>query len=128
MNRISRTYNCIIPNQAVINGVPITPHGLVGIFISKNAVIGKNVTIFQNVTIGSNQIENSKGFGSPTIKDDVLIGANAVIVGGITIGRGSRIGAGCSVSVSIPADSTVVSAKNRIIQRDVVRSNQSKEK
>lgn len=115
MTRITRLYNCVIPNQANIRGIPITPHGLIGIFISKQAKIGKGVTIFHNVTIGSNQLVDSKGFGSPLIEDDVFIDANSVIVGGITIGRGARIGAGCSVSVDVPAYSTVVNSKVRII-------------
>ena len=117
MNRITRFYNAVIPNQATIRGVPITPHGLIGIFISKQAVLGKNVTIYQNVTIGSNQKADSKNFGSPIIGDNVVIGANSCVVGGVKIGNNTFIGAGTSVAVDVPDNSTVVNGKVRIIHR-----------
>jgi len=120
MNKITRFYNAVIPNQAMIKGDPILPHGLIGIFISKSARIGENCTIFQNVTIGSNQLKGSKTEGSPVIENNVLIGANAVVIGGITIGEGSYIGAGCAVATDIPSNVTVVSAKTRIIERENV--------
>ena len=117
MNRITRFYNAVIPNHAIIKGIPITPHGLIGIFISKSAVIGENVTIFQNVTIGSNLKMDSKNFGSPIIGDNVLIGANSCIVGGVKIGSNVFVGAGTSVACDVPENSTIVNAEVRIIER-----------
>lgn len=60
--------------------IPIFPHGLYGIFISGGAKIGKNVTIYQHVTIGFVNTIGSKHIGSPTIGDNVVIGANAVVI------------------------------------------------
>lgn len=114
MLEITRKYNSVIPIQAIIKGKPIMPHGLMNVYISKKAQIGKNVTIFQNVTIGSNlKIPG----GAPRIGDDVLIGANSVIVGDISIENNVKIGAGCAVATDIPSDTTVVSQKVRVIKK-----------
>ncbi len=118
MNRITRFYNAIIPNSAIIKSVPITPHGLINIFISKYAIIGNNVTISQNVTIGSNMKKNSKTNGSPTIGDNCFIGANSCVIGGIVVGNNVFIGAGTTVVKDVPDNSTVVSAETRIIERE----------
>ncbi|HEX2946615.1 MAG TPA: DapH/DapD/GlmU-related protein [Clostridia bacterium] len=65
-----------------------------GTVISPLAVIGSNVTVFHGVTIGTKHkiLENGERVaGYPIIKDNVWIGANSVIIGGITIGEGSSI-------------------------------------
>ena len=85
------------------------PHGLMGVFISRYATIGKEVWIYQNVTIGE---VNGK---APTIGARVLIGANAVLIGDITVGDDAKIGAGAVVSQDVPAGATVVSQKPRVI-------------
>ena len=106
-----------IPDTAQIDGCLTLPHGLSGVFISKGAVIGRNCTVFQQVTIGSNAIEGSKSYGAPRIGDNVYIGAGAKIIGGVTVGDNVRIGANCVVTESVPANSTVVLQKPRVIVR-----------
>ena len=69
-------------------------HGL-GVVIGETSIIGNNVTIFHGVTLGTTGKE--KGKRHPTIKDNVIIGANATILGNITIGENSKIGAGSVV-------------------------------
>lgn len=91
---------------------PHLPHGLNGIIISHNAVIGKNATIFHQVTIGEGKN------GAPTIGDNVLIGAGAKIIGNIKIGNNVSIGAGCVVTCDIPDNCTVVLEKPRIIVKE----------
>ena len=59
--------------------------------------------------------EGSKHKGSPVIGDDVFIGANAIIIGGIKIGDRVRIGAGCTVFEDVPADATVLCNKPRVL-------------
>ena len=54
---------------------------------------------------------------APTIGDNCLIGAGAVVVGGIRIGNGVKIGAGAVVHTDIPDGSTVVSQPSRILTR-----------
>ncbi|MBQ2244967.1 MAG: hypothetical protein II320_03900 [Oscillospiraceae bacterium] len=90
---------------------PHLPHGLNGIIVSHNAVIGKNCTIFHQVTIGE-----GRG-GAPVIGHRVLIGAGAKIIGNVHIGDGAKIGAGCIVTQDVPAGATVVAEKPRIIIR-----------
>jgi serine O-acetyltransferase len=84
---------------------PNLPHGLYGIIISHNAVIGANCTIYHQVTIGE-----GRG-GAPTIGDNVLIGAGAKIIGGIHIGNNVKIGAGCVVTKDIPNNATVLASE-----------------
>lgn len=82
-------------------------HGM-GVVIGETAVIGNNVTIFHGVTLGG------KGSGDtrhPTIEDDVMIGAGAVLLGAIVIGQGARIGANAVVTKSVPAGMQVIGAK-----------------
>ena len=94
---------------AQFKGIPQLPHGLRGIFISHNAVIGKNCSIYQQVTIGEGKN------GAPTIGDNVLIGAGAKIIGKIKVGNNVNIGANCVVVDNVPDNSTVVMGKPRII-------------
>lgn len=91
---------------------PHLPHGLNGIIVSHNVVVGKNCTIFHQVTIGE-----GRG-GAPTIGDNVMIGAGAKLVGGIRIGNNVRIGAGCVVVQDIPDNATVVLDNIRIISHE----------
>ena len=80
------------------------PHPF-GIIVNRNVSLGRNVTIFHGVTIGAH------GFGSrnalPTIEDDVVIFANAVVVGGVTIDKGAVIGAGAVVTRDVHAGGIV---------------------
>ncbi len=94
---------------AAFKTVPNFPHGLYGIIVSHNAVIGANATIFHQVTIGE-----GKG-GAPVIGDNSFIGAGAKIIGKITIGSNCKIGAGCVVTHDVPDGATVVPEPPQII-------------
>lgn len=72
--------------------------------------IGEKLTVFQNVTIGTNG--SPKG---PTIGNNVLIGAGAVVIGNIKIGDNVRIGANATVVKDVPSNTTVVPASSRLI-------------
>jgi serine O-acetyltransferase len=86
-------------------------HGL-GVVIGETTIIGKNVTIYQGVTLGGTSWKKEKRH--PTIEDNVVIGASAVVLGPITVGHDSKIGA-CSVVVqNVPPHSTVVGVPGRI--------------
>ncbi len=118
---IYRVYNVIygasIPLSVEIDESVRLPHGIHGIFISKNAVIGKNVTIFHQVTIGSIQIEGHIKNGAPTIGDNCLIGVGAKIIGRVTIGDSVYLASNVSVSNDIRNNVTVVPSPHKIIQR-----------
>ena len=111
--RSARHHGGYIGPGAVIHGRPVLPHGLHGIFISQYAEIGENCRIYQNVTIG-------EVFGrTPHIGPDCWIGAGAVLVGGIRVGRGVKVGAGAVVARDIPDHCTVVAQPSRIISSSV---------
>lgn len=95
-----------------------TPHGLLGIVIHKDAIIGDGCTIFQFVTIGKIEDIKAKRSGVPTIGNNVYIGAGSTIVGGCHIGNNVKIGAGCTISEDIDDNATVVTHHPRIIVND----------
>jgi serine O-acetyltransferase len=86
-------------------------HGM-GVIIGETTEIGKNVTIYQGVTLGGTSWKKAKRH--PTIQDNVVIGAGAVVLGPVTIGNNSRVGA-CSVVVrDVPPHSTVVGIPGKV--------------
>jgi serine O-acetyltransferase len=87
----------------------VIDHGT-GIVIGETAVLGNNVKLYQGVTLGALSVAKSLASTKrhPTIEDDVVIYANATILGGETvIGRGSVIGGNVWLTTSVPPDSTV---------------------
>ena len=109
MCRLAHRHGGYVGPGAVVKSIPVLPHGLHGIFISRFAEIGSDCCIYQNVTIG--EIKHH----APVIGDRCLIGAGAVLVGNIHVGNDVKIGAGCVVSENIPDGCVVVSASPRII-------------
>ena len=89
-------------------------HGM-GVVIGETAEIGKDVTIYHAVTLGGTS--TSKGKRHPTIGDRVVIGTGAKVLGAITIGEDSRIGANAVVVKSVPPNSVVVGVPGQIVQR-----------
>ena len=89
-------------------------HGM-GVVIGETAEIGADVTLYHGVTLGGTSLE--KGKRHPTIGDRVVIGAGAKVLGAITIGDDSRIGANAVVVKSVPANSVVVGVPGQIVQR-----------
>jgi len=87
-----------------------------GVVIGETTVIGDDVTIYQGVTLGGTGKE--KGKRHPTIGNNVVIGAHAIVLGNIHIGDNSRIGAGAVVTKPVPANSTVVGNPARVVIRD----------
>jgi len=83
------------------------PHPI-GIIIGRGVKIGKNCTIYQNVTIGAKTVEESTNNFYPQIGDNVIIGANAVIIGNIIIGDNAYVGAGSVVTKSVNENDWVV--------------------
>lgn len=107
-----------LPSDTRIGGGLALTHGR-GIVINHNARIGNNVTIFHGVTIGQRDRVSPDGTRTteyPVIEDEVWIGPYAIIVGGITIGRGSRIAGGAFVTRDIPPYSVVVGNPAAIVK------------
>jgi|TARA_B110000438_G_scaffold3650_1_gene3655 serine O-acetyltransferase len=93
-------------------------HGM-GVVIGETSEIGNNVTIYHMVTLGgispsidSDQQRNAKRH--PTLKDNVVVGSGAQILGPVTIGKNARIGANAVVIKDVPENSIMVGvpAKN----------------
>ena len=89
-------------------------HGM-GIVIGETAEIGNNVTLYHGVTLGGTSW--NKGKRHPTLEDNVIVGANAAILGNIRVGRDSKVGSGSVVNKEVPPNSTVVGNPGRIVYR-----------
>ncbi len=89
-------------------------HGM-GIVIGETAVIGDDCTIYHGVTLGGTGKDTGKRH--PTIKNYVIIGAGAKVLGPITIESNVKIGANAIVLTDIPKNSTVINC-NKILARE----------
>ena len=90
-------------------------HGM-GVVIGETASVGDDVTLYQGVTLGGTGKRNGKRH--PTLRNNVVVGAGAQILGNITIGENSRVGAGSVVLTDVPDNSTIVGVPGHLIFRD----------
>lgn len=87
-----------------------------GVVIGETTIVGDDVTLYQGVTLGGTGKERGKRH--PTLCHRVFVGNNANILGDITIGENSRVGAGSVVLQDVPPNSTVVGVPAHIIYRE----------
>lgn len=87
-------------------------HGM-GVVIGETAEIGDDCTIYHGVTLGGTSWE--KGKRHPTLKDNVVVGAGAKILGPIEIGENARIGSNAVVVKAVPAGATVVGIPGHVL-------------
>jgi serine O-acetyltransferase len=87
-------------------------HGM-GVVIGETAEIGDDVTLYQGVTLGGSSRLREKRH--PTLRDGVVVGAHAQLIGAIDVGEGARVGAGSVVVSSVPPYSTVVGVPGRAV-------------
>ncbi|WP_342513706.1 serine O-acetyltransferase [Sporosarcina sp. FSL K6-1522] len=87
-------------------------HGM-GVVIGETCEIGNDVTLYQGVTLGGTGKE--KGKRHPTLCDNVLVASGAKVLGSITIGENSKVGAGSVVLKDVPSDSTVVGIPGTVV-------------
>jgi len=117
-SQLSRFFTGIeIHPAAQIGSGLFIDHGM-SLVIGETSIVGKNVTMYHNVTLGGVSLQ--KGKRHPTIGDDVVIGAGAQVLGAITVGNCSRIGANAVVVKDVPPDSVVVGVPGRIVQKEHV--------
>lgn len=88
-------------------------HGM-GVVIGETAIIGDDCTLYHGVTLGGTTWK--KGKRHPTLKDNVVIGAGAKVLGPITLGNNSKVGSNAVVVNDIPNDSTAVGIPAKIIE------------
>jgi serine O-acetyltransferase len=105
----------IHPGAKISTGVFID-HGM-GVVIGETAEIGKNVTLYHGVTLGGVSIK--KGKRHPTLEEGVVIGAGAQILGAITLGECSRVGANAVVVENVPRDSVVVGVPGKVVEHKI---------
>jgi len=89
-------------------------HGM-GVVIGETAEVGANVTLYHGVTLGGTSL--NKGKRHPTLGNNVVVGAGAKVLGAITVGNNSRIGANAVVVRPVPPDSVVVGVPGQAVQR-----------
>jgi len=91
-------------------------HGA-GVVIGETAEVGDDVTIYHGVTLGGTSLD--KGKRHPTVGDRVTIGAGAKVLGAVTVGHDSRIGANAVLVRSVHDNSVVVGVPGQVIARTV---------
>ena len=107
----------IHPGARIGRGVFID-HGM-GVVIGETAVIGDHCLLYQGVTLGGTGKQHGKRH--PTLKENVVVGAGAKVLGAITVGANTRIGAGSVLLRDVASDSTVVGIPGRVIHQSGVR-------
>ena len=115
----------------VLTGIEIHPaakigerffidHGM-GVVIGETAEIGNNCLLYQGVTLGGTG--KSHGKRHPTLMENVVVGAGAKVLGSITVGSNTRIGAGSVVVRNVEGNSTVVGVPGRVVHQSGVKVN-----
>jgi len=88
-----------------------------GVVIGEMAEVHDDCTIYQGVTLGGTSLQKGAK-RHPTLEAGVIIGANASVLGGFTVGAGARVGSGAVVTRPVPAGATAVGNPARIIAAD----------
>ncbi|MDY6836247.1 MAG: serine O-acetyltransferase [Chloroflexota bacterium] len=115
---------CVSQTARFLTGIDIHPGAQIGkrvfidhgggVVIGETTQIGDDVLMYQGVTLGGTS--QDKGKRHPTIGNNVVIGSAAVVLGPITVGDDSRIGANSVVITSVPEGATVVGVPGRIVR------------
>ncbi len=121
LSQINRTITGIeIHPGAKIGRKVFIDHGM-GVVIGETAEIGDNCLLYQGVTLGGTGKNHGKRH--PTLKENVVVGAGAKVLGSITVGANTRIGAGSVVVRSVQGNSTVVGIPGRVVHQSGVKIN-----
>ncbi|HEX8413219.1 MAG TPA: hypothetical protein VF637_04960 [Sphingomicrobium sp.] len=119
--RACRSASIDLPATTLVGAGLLINHGW-GIVVTRHAVIGRNVTLMHGATIGRGDTIDEAGnrsMGFPTIEDNVWIGPNATVVGGVVVGAGARILPGAIVHFDVPASTMVAGNPGQIIKTNV---------
>ncbi|WP_153722544.1 serine O-acetyltransferase [Sporosarcina cascadiensis] len=103
---------------AVIGRRLFIDHGM-GIVIGETCEIGDDVTLYQGVTLGGTGKEGGKRH--PTLENNVLVASGAKVLGSITIGENSKVGAGSVILKEVPPNSTVVGIPGKVVISNGIR-------
>ena len=113
LSQVARFYTGVDIHPGALIGRRLFIDHATGVVIGETAIVGDDVTMYQGVTLGG----TGKGHGKrhPTVCDGVFIGNNANVLGNITVGENSRVGAGSVVLTDVPPNSTVVGVPAHIV-------------
>jgi serine O-acetyltransferase len=116
LSQVARFYTGVDIHPGALLGRRLFIDHATGVVIGETAIVGDDVTLYQGVTLGG----TGKGHGKrhPTICNGVFIGNNANVLGNITVGENSRVGAGSVVLADVPPNSTVVGVPAHIVYRN----------
>jgi len=124
VSQIARFFTGIeIHPGAKLSKTVFIDHGS-GVVIGETCEIGERVVIYQGVTLGGTGKDTGKRH--PNIGNNVMIGASSSILGPITIGDNSKIGANSVVLKDVPANSTIVGERARCIGHEISLTNEIK--
>jgi serine O-acetyltransferase len=116
LSQAARMFTSVDIHPGALLGRRLFIDHAMGVVIGETAIVGSDVTMYQGVTLGG----TGKGHGKrhPTVCDGVFIGNNANVLGNITVGENSRVGAGSVVLSDVPPNSTVVGVPAHIVYRN----------
>ena len=116
LSQVARFFTGVDIHPGALLGRRLFIDHATGVVIGETAIVGSDVTMYQGVTLGG----TGKGHGKrhPTVCDGVFIGNNANVLGNVTIGENSRVGAGSVVLSDVPPNSTVVGVPAHIVYRN----------
>jgi len=116
LSQVARLFTAVDIHPGALLGRRLFIDHAMGVVIGETTIVGSDVTLYQGVTLGG----TGKGHGKrhPTICDRVFIGNNANVLGNITVGENSRVGAGSVVLNDVPPNSTVVGVPAHIVYRN----------
>lgn len=112
--RSRKKHGVEIHPAATIGRRLVIDHGL-GLVVGATAIIGDDVLLYQGVTLGMTGHHGGKRH--PTLGNGVVVGANATVLGNITVADNAKVGAGAVVVRDVPAGSTVVGVPAHVINR-----------
>lgn len=116
LSQVGRFYTGVDIHPGALIGQRLFIDHAAGVVIGETAIVGSDVTMYQGVTLGGTGKQHGKRH--PTICDRVFIGNNANILGNLTVGENSRVGAGSVVLSDVPPNSTVVGVPAHIVYRN----------
>jgi len=113
LSQVARFFTGVDIHPGALLGARLFIDHATGVVIGETAIVGSDVTMYQGVTLGGTGKQHGKRH--PTICDNVFIGNNANILGNVTVGENSRVGAGSVVLNDVPPNSTVVGVPAHIV-------------